>query len=187
MNQNQISFLQSYQNNNGDIRSAITDNGLELNHYRLWMQEDEFKQQFKIIRTEIIYEQLAEFKVLIVQQLNQLLSRGYEEKTVTRTTTTNKNGRTTVKQSVKITRKPVPIAMIKDLLKSESLEASIINLSEKGVIPKTIARNLLSTANQYTQKLRGAFGVESEDNKMNDEKTIALIKQALIGSGEEIN
>lgn len=151
------------------------------------MRDDDFNRQFNIIRSEIIHEQLAEFRILIARQLNQLLTRGYEETVTTRTTTTNKNGRTTIKKTTKTVRKPVPIVMVKDLLLSESFETSVINLSQKGVIPKTIARNLLSTANEYTNKLQSAFGVDSSDDNSNDEKTIGLIKQALIGSSEDIN
>ena len=186
LNNSQMVFLQLYRDTMGDVGLALHQSNLELNHFRNWMYESEFNREFNITRTEIVNDQLAEFRILIVRQLNRLLSQGYTETTTIRTTTTNKNGKTTIKKSTKTVRKPIPIVMVKDLLLTESFEKSVLNLSEKGIIPKAIARNLLSTANEYTNKLQSAFEVDTQNEDLNEEKTIALIKQALIGSVEDI-
>lgn len=79
------------------------------------------------------------------------------------------------------------LVFIKNLLNYDNIENSINNLAQQGLIPKSIARKFLTTAYEYQSKLQQCFGTDEDSDKLSDEKAIALVKQALLGSGEEIS
>lgn len=187
MNDAEIKFLKVYQFYQGNGNKALKACGIEENHLNLWMEDDDFAQNFYSIRSEIASYLLSEFRFNYLKMVQNLVVNGCREKQVTRTTQTNKNGVTTIRSSSKTTIKMIPESYIKNLLNYENVENSINNLAQQGLIPKSIARKFLTTAYEYQSKLQECFGTDEDSDKLSDEKAIALVKQALLGSGEEIS
>lgn len=156
-------------------------------HWKIWMEDDVFAQKFNRIRSEIIHELEQENRIEATRKLHELLNKGYEETTeITRIITTSKNGKAAIKRNKKTIRKQVsPINFLREF-KGETFEKSLQNLLESGVINNSISRKILSTVNEYQEKLKACFGEDEGSEKMGDEKAIALVKQALLGKGNEI-
>lgn len=155
-------------------------------HWKIWMEDDVFAQKFKRIRSEIIQELDQENRLIAIRKVHELLNKRYEETTeITRVTTSNKNGKFTIKTNAKTIKKQVsPINILREF-KGETFEKSLQNLLDCGVINNSTSRKILSTVKQYQKALKACFG-EDEGSGMDDEKAIALVKQALLGKGNEI-
>ncbi|NJO62527.1 MAG: hypothetical protein HC836_31160 [Richelia sp. RM2_1_2] len=150
------------------------------------MEDDVFAQKFNRIRSKIIQELDQENRLIAIRKVHELLNKRYEETTeITRVTTSNKNGKFTIKTNTKTIKKQVPPINILREFKGETFEKSLQNLLDCGVINNSTSRKILSTVNQYQKALKACFG-EDEGSGMDDEKAIALVKQALLGKGNEI-
>lgn len=186
MNDAQIKFLRVFQFYQGDRNKTLKACGIEENHLSLWMEDDDFTQNFNGTQSEIIQNILSDFRFNYIRMVQELIVKGYKESTVIRTFQTTKNGVATIKKSSKHTRKMIPHAYLKDLLNYNNVENSINNLAQQGLIPRSMARRFLSTAQEYQSKLASCFAADDSNDKFSDERAIKVIKQALLGSDGEI-
>jgi hypothetical protein len=186
MNDAQIKFLRVFQFYQGDRNKTLKACGIEENHLSLWMQDDDFVQNFNGTQNEIIQNILTDFRFNYIRMVQELIVKGYRETETSWKSETSKNGVTTLNWGRKKKLKMIPHSYLKDLLNYNNVESSINNLAQQGLIPRSMARRFLSTAQEYQSKLAACFGDNDDDSKFSDERAIALIKQALLGNGEEI-
>ena len=187
LTETQSNFLSRYYNSLGDLQKSLNDLGLEYLHFREWLKTPYFKMKFNEMQLEVNEFLTIENTSIAKRRINTILKEGLIETEEISCIELDSNNEVVRELTTRKIKRKEPVEAIRSILGEKSTEYAINLLSERGVLAKPIARQLLSTANEYQQKLQDSFELNKEDaNINNDEKTIALIKQALIGSLEDI-
>jgi hypothetical protein len=66
-------------------------------------------------------------------------------------------------------------------LQESSIVKAVNTLSAEGVIPASIARKILQSANKISEEIVASFDVSTDSEFINDKKAINLIRAAVLG------
>jgi hypothetical protein len=187
LTEEQQRFLLRYTNNKGDFYKTIETMGLELSHVTSWQSSDHaFASEYKKTKQIIIQHLKEENYMLAVLKINDALINGVSQDTVENTHriggTDNDGNDVTVFQVKRTTKNlGVPSWAIRESLQESSIVKAVNTLAAEGVIPTTIARKILSSANKISNEIIESFDISSESEYVNDKKVISLIQAAVLG------
>lgn len=179
----QETFLSRYVNSKADVYNSLQSMGLEIEHLISWTANPLFDLAYRQARQKVILWLNQENYTTALRKLNEILENGVIHHTVTHEYSPILEAwveKRTVKTS------GVPSWAIKEGLKESNITKAIQQLSNEGVIPMSTARRLHQTASKITTELQQAFGENNAEEQHTDQKVVSLIKQAVLGSLEEI-
>ncbi|NJM20425.1 MAG: hypothetical protein HC907_17805 [Richelia sp. SM1_7_0] len=186
LSETQSNFLSRYYSNLGSIKDALDDLGLDYLHFRNWLNDNYFKAKFEEMKIEVGIFLRHDNDGLAERQLNHILHNGIQEIEIIEYEEVDHTGEIVRTSKATKTKSKVSLEAIKQQLGEKTTEYCIKVLAERGILDKTIARRLLSTANEYQLKLQSSFGNNENSDRLTDEKSIAIVKTALLGSGNSI-
>ena len=186
LSETQENFLSNYYNSLGNLQESLDNLGLEYLHFRSWLKDINFKAKFSEMQLDVNEFLTIENRAIANRRMNTILKEGIIETEEISCVEVDSNDEIVRALTTRKVKRKEPLEVMKTIFSEKSTEYAINLLAERGVLAKPIARKLLSTANEYQQKLQDSFEIDNQDDMINDTKTIALIKQAVIGTGEEI-
>lgn len=183
----QNEFLYKFYNNCGSIRQTLDEIGLEYVHFRTWLKDVYFLAKFEETRLDVNRFLTIDNESMAKRRLNELLHDGIVEIEEVSFVQLDSEDRVVNQSTATKVKRKVAIDALKQVLGEKSTEHCINVLAERGILSRAVARKLLSTGIEYQQKLQESFGDNENNDKMNDEKAICLVRQALLGTNEEIH
>lgn len=187
LSETQSNFLSRYYSNLGSIKDALDDLGLDYIHFRTWLNDKYFKAKYEEMKIEVGIFLRDDNQNVAKRELNYILHNGIQEIEVIEYEEIDREGEIIRTSKATKTKRKVSLEAIKQQLGEKTTEHCIKVLAERGILDKTIARRLLSTANEYQLKLQSSFGNEQKTDQLDEKRAILLVKQAVLGENIEEN
>jgi hypothetical protein len=183
MTNEQQRFLSRYINNKGDFYKTVESMGLDAAHILSWQQNyKEFDKTFRETKRIVLQHLKDENYMMATLRINDALVNGVTHHTVTqkhRVIDDEGNSEFEVTRTSK--QLGVPSEYIKMALQESSIVKAVNTLSAEGVIPASIARKILQSANKISEEIVASFDVSTDSEFINDKKAINLIRAAVLG------
>lgn len=180
-------FLSRYVNNKGDFYKTVESMGLDAAHIISWQQNyKEFDNTFRETKRIVLQHLKDENYMMAILKINDALINGVTHHTVTqkhRVVDDKGNSEFEVTRTSK--QVGVPSWAVQEALKESSIVKAVNTLSAEGVIPASIARRILQSANKISEEIVASFDVSPDSEFISDKKAVALIKQAILGASED--
>jgi hypothetical protein len=186
LSETQANFLSRYYNNLGSIKEALEDLGLDYLHFRQWLNDKYFVIKFDEMKRDVHRFLALDNESIAKRELNNLLHNGIIEIEEITFEEVGLDGQIIKSSTARKVKRKTALDAIKQVFGDKSDEYCINKLAERGILSKVAARKVLSLGNEYQLKIQNCLGDDEKGDKMNDEKAIVLVKQALLGKGEEI-
>jgi hypothetical protein len=190
LTEEQQRFLLRYINNKGDFYKTVDSLGLDLSHITSWQQSNiEFEQSFRRAKQAIIDHLKQENYITALLRVNDALMNGVTQTSVVqkhRVGATDEDGNQSSEFEVIRTTKNlgIPGWCVTEALKESSIEKAVHVLASEGVLPTSVARKILQSANRITADVKDAFDISKDNEYVNDAKVISLIRAAVLGGVE---
>jgi hypothetical protein len=187
MTNEQQRFLSRYINNKGDFYKTVESMGLDAAHILSWQQNyKEFDKTFRETKRIVLQHLKDENYMMAALRINDILVNGLTHHTVTqkhRVIDDEGNSEFEVTRTSK--QLGVPSEYIKMALQESSIVKAVNTLSAEGVIPASIARKILQSAEKISKEIIDSFDIDSNSEYLSDKKAIALIKAAVLSGSDD--
>lgn len=174
-------FIERYANSKGDFYGVINSLGLSPYHVLSWQSNPEFDEEYRKVKNLVILQLKQENYVLGLSRLNQILTHGLITSSHTLKKKSCPDG-DIYEDSITTKNNGVPIAAINKALEDSSIIKALTTFANEGLIPVSVAKNILEASNRMSSDVIAAFGIdENQSEFVNDKKALALIKAAVLG------
>ena len=178
----QNQFLTLLRKNVGMIDKTLEQLGLDRVIFFDWRKNELFDQKHRLTMAEITNHMEAQNALLAKRRRAEILLNGTVEETHTVETKMNGKGQitTTSKKTVKKSSPPPSMLSEREMAVVEALTV----LVRENILPIEQARMAVSKGRAIQAELLEIFTANNnEDQRLEDEKVMALIKQAVLGNG----
>lgn len=179
-------FLEKFVNNRGHFYLTLNEMGLELNHVLSWRSQPYFDEVYRITSRKIIEHLKQENYLSSIVEINRILLKGVVEETITNSHTIDSNGESKFNTKRVIKKLGIPIEVLKLAMGETSLIKAIQQLLNEGVLPESVARKLLSTADKISTEMIECFGDNKDETAIDEKQAINLIKASVLGVLDDI-
>lgn len=187
LTEEQQRFLIRYVDNKGDFYKTVDSLGLDLSHIVSWQQvSQEFNTAFASQKQYVIQHLKDESYITALLRVNEALKDGVKQHTIVqkhRIGGVDKEGNQLSDFEVVRSTKNlgVPSWAITEALKESSIVRAVHTLASEGVIPASIAKRILQSANRISEEVKASFDIADKNEFVNDTKAINLIRAAVLG------
>jgi hypothetical protein len=198
LSNDQLIFIERYQNEKGDAHKVLDSMGLETCHLISWRSNNDFEKLYKETQRKIINFLNSENYITGLRRLNQILDSGVSDEVVTtkQRVVQNPNFKgladditgdipsVLVTNEYEVTRKVVkkgiPPQMISLAIQQNTIVQALNVLTNQGILPESIARKILAKSEEISKEMQAAFSTEKDTEQMTQAKAIELMKMAVL-------
>lgn len=182
LNDTQNLFIQKFICSRGDIYKTLESLGLDLVHLLAWRENVEFEELYRDVTNKIILHLRQESFLISVQKINDVVKNGVKEETFTQEHGVDFAGNNYFKAKKTVKNIGVPANYLKLALSESSITKAIQVLANEGVLPMSLAKEIMQKADNISSDIAKSFDRENDNgaNLISEQKIISYIKQAVL-------
>jgi hypothetical protein len=180
----QKEFLSIYSRT-GDIESSLGKIGVEMDHLLTWCQQNKhFDLEYRRVKRFFLTHMREKCHLMAIQRIHDAFVEGsVKEREVHQETVMNNEGDVVALRTKMITReKPIPVAFYQFVMNQGNTVEAIQQLANEGLLSSDQYKQLITLADEITDRSQQIFSGENKESMMTEQKAIALIKTAIVGT-----